>query len=43
MSPSFKSLESAKKIWLPAVAHSAVQISNSNNLANLKLNSKIIY
>ncbi len=28
---SFKSLVSAKKIWFPAVTHSAVRISNSNN------------
>jgi hypothetical protein len=39
---SFKSLVSAKKIWLSAVAHSAVRISNLNNSTNLKQNLKKI-
>ncbi len=40
--PSIKSLVSEeKKIWFPAVAHnSAVRISNQNNWANWKQNSK---
>jgi hypothetical protein len=38
--PSFKSLVSPKEIWFPAVVRSAVQISNLNNSANLKHNSK---
>ncbi len=41
--PSFKSLVCAKKIWLSAVAHSAVRISKSNNSANSKQNLKKIY
>jgi hypothetical protein len=40
--PSFKSLVSAKKIWFPTVAYSAVRISNLNYLANSERNFNVV-